>query len=58
MTKRAQLDELNTYWQEHCTCELKKTATQAVFGDGNALSQVVFMGEAPGKKKMKRENHS
>lgn len=48
-SKREQLDELNAYWQEHCTCELKKTATQAVFGDGNANADVVFIGEAPGK---------
>jgi DNA polymerase len=49
MSKREQLDELNKYWQENCTCELKKTATQAVFGDGNAEAEVVFIGEAPGK---------
>ncbi len=49
-SKREQLDELNAYWQEHCTCELKKTATRAVFGDGNAEAEVVFIGEAPGKK--------
>ena len=49
MNKRAKLDGLNTYWQEHCACELKKTATQAVFGDGNAESDIVFIGEAPGK---------
>lgn len=53
MTKREQLDELNTYWNEHCTCELKKTATQAVFGDGNAEAEVVFIGEAPGKNEDK-----
>lgn len=49
MKKRAQLDELNAYWKEHCVCELKKTATQAVFGDGNAEADIVFVGEAPGK---------
>ena len=49
MTKREQLDELNNYWREHCECELRKTATQAVFGDGNAESDIVFIGEAPGK---------
>lgn len=47
--KTEQINELNMYWQEHCTCELKKTATQAVFGDGNANSDIVFIGEAPGK---------
>ena len=48
-SKREQLDELNKYWQENCNCELKKTATQAVFGNGNADSDIVFIGEAPGK---------
>jgi DNA polymerase len=48
-SKREQLNELNKYWQKHCTCELRKTATQAVFGDGNAKSEIVFIGEAPGK---------
>lgn len=49
MSKKEQLDKLNAYWNEHCECELKKTATQAVFGDGNAEAEVVFIGEAPGK---------
>ena len=52
-SKREQLDEINTYWQENCKCELKKTATQAVFGDGNAESNIVFIGEAPGKNEDK-----
>jgi DNA polymerase len=49
-SKREQLDELNKYWQENCRCELKKTASRAVFGDGNAESKIIFIGEAPGKK--------
>lgn len=49
ITKRDELNKLNVYWQANCQCELKKTATQAVFGDGNAQSQIVFIGEAPGK---------
>lgn len=49
MNKREKLDELNNYWKENCKCELKKTATQAVFGSGNADSDIVFIGEAPGK---------
>jgi DNA polymerase len=48
-SKREELDKLNIYWQENCGCELRKTATQAVFGDGNADSEIVFIGEAPGK---------
>ncbi len=47
--KREKLDKLNKYWQKNCQCELKKTATQAVFGNGNANSNMVFIGEAPGK---------
>ncbi|MEO5646017.1 MAG: uracil-DNA glycosylase [Candidatus Paceibacterota bacterium] len=43
------LAEINTYWVEHCTCELRQTATQAVLGDGNPQADVVFIGEAPGK---------
>ena len=53
MTKREQLDELNNYWQEHCSCGLKKTATQAVCGDGNTEAEIVFIGEAPGKNEDK-----
>lgn len=49
ISKREELDKLNNYWKENCTCELRKTATQAVFGAGNAESEIVFIGEAPGK---------
>ena len=48
-SKRQELDELNKYWQKNCQCGLRKTATQAVFGDGNAESEIIFIGEAPGK---------
>jgi uracil-DNA glycosylase len=44
------LRELHTYYHEHCACVLKKTATQPVFGDGSNTADVVFIGEAPGKK--------
>ncbi|MEI7689269.1 MAG: uracil-DNA glycosylase [Candidatus Nomurabacteria bacterium] len=49
-SKKIQLEKLNQHWQENCTCKLKKTASRAVFGDGNAESEIVFIGEAPGKK--------
>jgi DNA polymerase len=49
MDKRAKLDNLNKKWSEECECELKKTATQAVPGDGSADAEIVFIGEAPGK---------
>jgi len=48
-SKKEQLEKLNKYWQENCKCELRKTATQAVFGNGNANTEIVFIGEAPGK---------
>ncbi|MEA3399532.1 MAG: uracil-DNA glycosylase [Patescibacteria group bacterium] len=48
-SKKERLSKLNKYWKENCTCRLKETATQAVFGDGNPESEIVFIGEAPGK---------
>ena len=50
MDKKEQLADLNKKWTKECECELKKTATQAVPGDGNSDSDIVFIGEAPGKK--------
>ncbi len=44
------LTELHTHHHSVCTCPLKTTATQPVFGDGNPASDIVFIGEAPGKK--------
>lgn len=44
------LEEVHLYWQEHCTCELRHSASRAVFGHGNPEAKVVFIGEAPGKK--------
>ena len=49
MDKRQKLENLNKKWMVECTCELKKTATQAVPGNGNADAEIVFIGEAPGK---------
>jgi len=49
MTRREDLDKLNKYWKENCKCELRDTATQAVFGNGNADAEIIFIGEAPGK---------
>jgi len=50
MTKQEELQTLNNKWKEECKCELKATATQAVPGDGNADAEIVFIGEAPGRK--------
>ena len=44
------LTELHNFYDEASKCDLKKTATQAVFGAGNPESKIVFIGEAPGKK--------
>lgn len=49
MDKKQELDNLHKEWMENCGCELKKTATQAVPGEGNPESEIVFIGEAPGK---------
>ncbi len=35
---------------ENVTPELAKQATQLVFGKGNAKAEIMFIGEAPGKK--------
>jgi len=49
-TKQAQLDDIKKDILEHNVCpELAAQATQLVFGDGNPESQIVFIGEAPGK---------
>jgi len=44
------LTKINKKWHKKNKCELKKTATQPVFGDGSENAQIVFIGEAPGKK--------
>jgi uracil-DNA glycosylase len=49
VSKKIRLEKLNIYWDNNCNCELRKTATQAVFGAGNVESDIVFIGEAPGK---------
>ncbi|MBP9821713.1 MAG: uracil-DNA glycosylase [Candidatus Pacebacteria bacterium] len=44
------LSELHAYHHKICACPLRATATQPVFGGGNPKSDIVFIGEAPGKK--------
>ena len=53
MDKKGQLKALHEKWLNECTCELKKTATQGVPGDGSAYAQIIFIGEAPGAKEDK-----
>jgi DNA polymerase len=49
-TKQQQLDELKDQIIKDNICpDLKNQATQLVFGAGNPDSQIVFIGEAPGK---------
>ena len=50
MATAQKLLELHQKHTEINDCTLKATATQAVFGDGQPSAQVVFIGEAPGKK--------
>ena len=48
--KRKLLDELSEkILRDKVTPELKKTATQLVFGEGSPDAQLLFIGEAPGK---------
>lgn len=50
MDRTTSLLELHTKHAQDTTCELKKTAKRAVFGHGNPDAEIVFIGEAPGKK--------
>jgi DNA polymerase len=48
--KQSKLDELKQkIIDDNVTPELAVTATQLVFGDGNPDTDIVFIGEAPGK---------
>lgn len=47
--KQEKLKKIHEKWFEQCECELRKTATQPVPGDGSANAEIVFIGEAPGK---------
>lgn len=44
------LDVLKEKLKEWKGCDLHKTATQAVLGEGNPNAEVMFIGEAPGQK--------
>lgn len=50
LSKQQQLDEIaQRIVDDKVTPELAEQATQLVFGDGNPDSEIVFIGEAPGK---------
>lgn len=53
MDKRQKLKNIHQKWIIECVCELKKSATQAVPGDGSPDATIVFIGEAPGKSEDK-----
>jgi len=48
--KEKKLEAINAYWDKNCICNLRIGATQAVPGNGDADAQILFIGEAPGKK--------
>lgn len=51
MTKQARLDQIRADIVQNNICpDLAKTANQLVFGSGNIDADIVFIGEAPGKK--------
>lgn len=51
MTKQARLDQIRADILKQNICpDLAKTANQLVFGSGNINADIVFIGEAPGKK--------
>lgn len=51
MNKQQQLDQLQAEILEKNICsELAAQATQLVMGDGNLDTEIVFIGEAPGKQ--------
>ena len=50
MSSAESLAAIHTRWEKECRCTLRKSATRAVFGSGNPHADVVFIGEAPGKK--------
>jgi uracil-DNA glycosylase family 4 len=50
MDKENKLKNIHIKWIKECDCGLKKTATQAVPGAGSVNAEIIFIGEAPGKK--------
>jgi uracil-DNA glycosylase family 4 len=50
MKRQKQLEELHEVIRNCTLCPLHRTRTYAVPGEGPVTSQVMFVGEAPGKK--------
>jgi DNA polymerase len=49
-TKQKLLEELNQKMAQECKCALKATVLNVVPGEGSADGDILFIGEAPGKK--------
>lgn len=47
---RSSLEKVNAYWEKNCRCALRKSAKRAVPGAGSPTADIIFIGEAPGKK--------
>jgi uracil-DNA glycosylase family 4 len=50
MDKEKLLEQLNQEWSKKIKSPLIKTCKQFVYGSGSANANIIFIGEAPGKK--------
>ena len=50
MSKKEKLDKLNKKMSSCSKCALRAGCSRVVFGDGNPDAEIMFIGEAPGKK--------
>jgi len=50
MTKKEQLEQLNKKMLACSKCVLRKTCRVVVSGEGNAETEIMFIGEGPGQK--------
>lgn len=53
-SKEELLKKLYEQWKDCTRCELHKSRSQVVPGDGNPYSSLVFVGEAPGEEEDKQ----
>ncbi len=49
-SKQEQLSKLNEKMSKCSMCALRKGCSRVVFGEGNPDAEIMFIGEAPGKK--------
>ncbi len=50
ISKSEQLNKLNARIMKCTQCSLRSTCSRVVFGEGSAEAEIMFIGEAPGKK--------